>query len=82
MRSRAQDGEPVPGEHALAPDDEVLAVRLDGPEEGGGVGGQVLLEDGPALVVEDVGEQAPGVEIDAAVESVGLVVDHVSSPRR
>ena len=32
----AQVGEPVPGEHALAPDDETVAVRLDGAEEGGG----------------------------------------------
>ena len=49
-------GQPVPGEHALAPDHQVLAERLDRAQEGVGVGGQVLLEDRLALVVEDVGE--------------------------
>jgi hypothetical protein len=33
--ARAEVGEPVPGEHALDSDDEPLAVRLDGIEEGG-----------------------------------------------
>jgi len=34
----AQIGEPVPGEHALAANDEVFAERLDGAEEGLGLG--------------------------------------------
>jgi hypothetical protein len=34
--ARAQVGEPVPGEHALAPDDQPLAVGTDGVEERGG----------------------------------------------
>src|SRR5262245_52646236 len=73
----AQVGQPVPGEHALAPDDQVLAVRPDGLEEDIRIGGEVLLEDGLALVVEDVGEQGPGVQIDAAVESVLATVGHL-----
>jgi hypothetical protein len=78
----AQIGEPVPGEHALATDDEVLAIGLDGAEELGGAGGQVLREDGLTLVVENVHEHGPGVEIDPTVESVLAVVDHVQCPRR
>ena len=74
----AQVGEPVPGEHALAADDEAVAEGLDGIEEGVGRGGQVLLEDGRALVVEDVGEQAPGVQIDAAVVSVLAGVERMA----
>jgi hypothetical protein len=67
-------GQPVPGEHALAADDEVLTAGLDRLQEGGGLGGQVLLEDRAAGVVKDVGVHAPGVEIDAAVKSVRPVV--------
>jgi hypothetical protein len=66
----AQIGQPVPGEHALGPDDEVRPERLDRFEEGVRVGGQVLLEDGLADGVEDVGEHGPGVQIDADVKSV------------
>ncbi len=66
----AQVGEPVPGEHALDADDEAVAEGLDGVEEGVGRGGQVLLEDGLARVVEDVDEHGSGVQIDAAVELV------------
>ena len=80
-----QIGEPIPGEHAFAADDQALAKRRHGVEEHLGVGGQIAGEDGGAAVVEDVGEHAPGVQIDAAVECVGLVVkthdDLLESPR-
>ena len=59
-----------------------LRYGLIGVEEGVGLGRQVLLEDGLALVVEDVDEHGPGVQIDAAVESVLAVVVHVWCPRR
>ena len=76
-----QVGQPVPGEHTLDSDHQVLAVGLDRAEESGGVGRQVLLEDGLALVVDDVQEHGPGVQIDAAVKSVRMVVGHIwSSP--
>jgi hypothetical protein len=78
----AQVGQPVPGEHALDADDEVLAVRLDGVEELVGAGGQVLGEDGLALVVENVDVHGSGVQIDAAVKSVRVGVVHVLCPRR
>jgi hypothetical protein len=70
----AEVGEPVPGEHALGPDDESVAEGGDHVEEGSARSGQVTVEDRLALRVEDVGVQAPGMQIDAAVESVRLVV--------
>ena len=44
----AEVGEPVPGEHALAADDEAVAEGRDGVEEGVGAGGQIAFEDGLA----------------------------------
>jgi hypothetical protein len=38
-------------------------------------GGEVFLDEGLAGVIEDVGVHGSGVEIDAAIESVLLVVD-------
>ena len=71
----AKVGEPVPGEHALAADDQAGAIRRDGVEKGLRLGGQVALQDGLAVRVEHVGVQASGMEIDAAVECVGGVVE-------
>jgi len=76
----AEVGEPVPGEHALAADDEVFAEGLDGVEEGVGLGGQIAFEDGLALVREDVHEHGSGMQIDAGVELVWLVVVRHGSP--
>lgn len=39
----AQIGDPVPGEHALAPDDEIVAVGFDCFEEVVGLGDEVLV---------------------------------------
>ena len=55
--------------HALAGDEEAVAEGGDGVEEGVGVGGQVLGEDDPAVMVEDDDEDGPGVQVDAGVES-------------
>jgi hypothetical protein len=66
--------EPVPGEHALGGDDEVVAEGGEGLEEGLGTGGDALVEDDSAGLVEDAEVHGPGVEVDAAVESVLLVV--------
>ena len=70
----AQVGEPVPGEHALAADDQALAEGGESVEEGIGAGGQVLLEAGLTLGVQDVDVHGPCVQIDAAVESVRLLI--------
>jgi hypothetical protein len=51
---------------------------LYGVEEGLGAGGEGLLEGGVALGVEHVHGQSPGVQSDATVEFVWLVV---ASPR-
>jgi len=76
----AQVGEPVPGEHALAPDHQSLAVRLEGVEDGVGRGGQILFQAGGALVVEHVDEEGSGVQVDAAVICVrGVVRAHLMS---
>jgi hypothetical protein len=76
----AQVGEPIPGEHAFAPHDNVFAKRLDGVEERVGVGGQVFFENRFSFVVEHMCEHTSGMEIDAAVEFVWLVVVHDSCP--
>ena len=69
-----QIGEPVPGEHALAADDDALAKGSDGLEEDIRIGGEIFGEDGVAVGVKDVREHASGVQINAAVECVGRVV--------
>src|SRR5262249_31112480 len=68
-------GEPVPGEHALAGDDQAVAEGCDGAEEGVGAGGDALVEGGAAVAVEDAEGEGPGVEGDAGVESVRSVVE-------
>ncbi|HVK11487.1 MAG TPA: hypothetical protein VM597_22140 [Gemmataceae bacterium] len=72
-----QVGQPVPGEQALGPDHEIGPERGQGVEEHRGAGRQIPLEDGLALVVQDVCEQGPGVPVDVAVESVLAGVMHV-----
>src|SRR5262249_17046276 len=67
--------EPVPSEHALTGDSESVTEGLDGLEEGVGRGGDGVVEDGGAVGVEDAEGEGPGVEVDAAVESVLLVVE-------
>jgi hypothetical protein len=71
----AQVGEPVPAEQALDGDDQSGAEGSDGPQEGVGVGGEVLVEDDLAAGVEDAEIHASGVEIDAAVEGMWLGVE-------
>jgi hypothetical protein len=72
---RAEIREPVPGEHALTGDGKPVAERGDGLEEGVGAGGDGLLKDDGAGGVEDAQGQRSGVQIDAARESVQLVVE-------
>jgi hypothetical protein len=75
----AQIGEPVPGEHAFAADDEPRAKGRHGVEEGVGASGQIAFENGLAGVIEDVGEHGSCVQVDAGVECVrGFVEAHGS----
>src|SRR5262249_29620878 len=70
-----QVSEPVPGVHALDADHDVVAERGDRFAEGLGPGGDVLVEDDGAVLVEDAEVERPGVQVDAAVESVGLIIE-------
>ena len=71
----AQIGEPIPGEHTFAADDQAGAKGRDSAQERLGPCRQIAGEHGAAGVVEHVGEHAPGVQINAAVKCVGAVVE-------
>src|SRR5262249_53579961 len=66
----AEVGQPVPGEHTFAGDDQAVAVGGDGLEEVVRPGGDLTVEGDVAVGIEDAQSQGPGMEIDAAVESV------------
>jgi hypothetical protein len=68
-------GQPVPAEHALDTDDEIVAERREGVEQGVEVAGEVFVEDDLAVVIEDADVHGSGVQVDAGVESVLLVVE-------
>ena len=78
--ARAEVGEPVPGEHALDGDDEVLAVRRDGLQEELRVSLDVLLEKGVSSLVENTEKHGAGMQINAAVELVMPRVELHSRP--
>ena len=71
----AQIGEPIPGEDALAGDDEVVAIRGHGREERFGRGLHVAVQQHFALRVEDTQIHRPGVQVDAAVVLMSLGVE-------
>jgi hypothetical protein len=60
--------------HALGADDESLAVGRDRFEEGGGIGGQILVEQRALVGIEDVQVHAPCMQIDATVILVLLLI--------
>ena len=67
----AQIGEPVPGEQALAADDQAVAVgRQRGQEVVGFRRQRRLRARSRRLASSDAERHGPGVQIDAAVESV------------
>src|SRR5262245_25862044 len=57
--------EPVPGEHALAGDDQTVAEGGERGEDGGGGGVDGRLMDRDAMGVEDAQRDGSGVEVDA-----------------
>src|SRR5262249_44493125 len=71
----AEVGQPVPGEHAFAGNDQAVAEGSDGSAQRGGIRCQVVFEDNLTGRVKDADGEGPGVEIDAAVKSVLLVVE-------
>jgi len=69
----AEVGEPIPGEHARRRDHQNRRrYGGDGVQESVGVGWQIAFEDGGAGMIEDVGEHASCVQIDAGIECVRL----------
>ena len=66
----AQVGQPVPGEQALAADHQAVAVRGQGRQESVGLRRQGGFQGDRPGGVEDAQRQGPGVQVDAAVESV------------
>ena len=77
---RAEIGEPVPGEHALGRDDEIVAVRRDGLEEGRRRRRHVPVHEHLAGAVEDADVHGLHVQIDPAIVTVLPVVEsHRSS---
>src|SRR4029453_12081677 len=74
-------GEPVPGDDALAGDDQSVLGGGDSVEDGGGWCGEVLGEEDGALRVVDAEVHRPGMTIDAAGGSVlDLVESHHGPP--
>ena len=58
----------------LSSDDQAVAEGSNDEEEGGRLGRHLLAQDDGAALVEDAQVHCSGVQIDAAVESVRLVV--------
>lgn len=76
----AEIGEPIPDEHALDGDDDILPVGLDGPEKGLRRGLTVFVEHGVALLIQDAKVHGSGVQIDSAIKFVLVgVQSHMAS---
>jgi len=76
----AQIGEPIPDEHALDGDDDILPVGFDGPEKGLRRGFVVLMKHGVALLIQDAKVHGSGVQIDSAIKFVLIGVEsHMAS---
>ena len=71
----AQIGQPVPAEDAFDGHDQVLAVGLDGFQESLGTGAEVTVQQNLSLWIQDTEIHPAGMQVDAAVESVGLGVE-------
>jgi len=67
--------DPVPGEHALDADDQVLPVGGDERQQGVGIGLDVLVGEYGTVMMQDADIQATGVQIDPAVMLVCLGVE-------
>jgi hypothetical protein len=79
----AQVGHPVPSKHALDADHQAVAKRLQRPQQRLGPGRQVSVENDVAGVVDHAHMHGPGVQVDAAVESMlTLVKPHSWSPSK
>jgi hypothetical protein len=62
-----QIGKPVPDEHAFDGNNDILPIRLDGPEEVLRSGFEVFVQHGLAFLIQDTDIHGSGVQIDAAI---------------
>jgi len=70
-----QIGKPVPDEQTFDGDDDVLPIRLDGPEKRFRTGFKVFVKQGVAFLIQDADVHGSGVQIDAAIVFVLLGVE-------
>jgi hypothetical protein len=70
----AQIGDPVPAKDALDTDDDVFQEGEDQLKKQLGLGGDILMQPGFALLVDDADVHFASVQIDAAVKLVLLFV--------
>src|SRR5262245_16381415 len=79
----AEIGHPIPGKHALDTDHEAVAKRLEGTQQGLRPGRQSPVKNDIAGVINHADVHGPGVQVDAAVESMlALVESHSWSPSK
>ena len=70
-----QIGQPVPDEQAFDGDDDVLPIRLDGPEKRFRIGFKVFVKHGVAFLIQNADVHGSGVQIDAAIVLVLLGIE-------
>ncbi len=76
-----QVGEPVPGEEALAADDEVAAAKWrQGVEQGIRSAREIAVQHRLAVAIEDADVHRPGVQIDATTELMATGVNSHAVP--
>lgn len=76
-----QVSQPVPGEHALDRDNEVIPIRFDCPQERRRSCFGIAMEQDFAVMAENAQVDGAGMQIDAAVVGVRLGVEsHLRSP--
>ena len=68
-------GEPVPGAHTLDRHDNPLSIRGNGLQKGLRSGFHIAMHHDLAIVVQDADIHSAGMQVDAAVKWVLLVVE-------
>jgi hypothetical protein len=63
----AKISQPVPGEHALGTDDQIVPVRMNGLQKGVRLGFDVAVEQCLSLLVENTQVHFVGVQVDSTV---------------
>jgi hypothetical protein len=71
----AEISEPIPTEHTFDPDDDVVKIRKNQIEELFCICLDVFMDFGFPLLVDDADVHFPGMQIDAAIVLVLLIVE-------